>query len=91
MPRKKAAEPELPKTQREMLAVQAHKRQDYLATHSYDTVNRTCMWCLTVHPDKYALGWGNKFTRNAYDSEECRANDAIWRGWKPGEVEDAEE
>jgi len=56
------------------------KRQRYFACISYERAQATCRWCLTEHRSKYDLTWGNKYTKNAYDSEECKNMDAKSRG-----------
>lgn len=58
------------------------RRQNHFAIISFETALCTCRWCLKRYHSKYDLGWGSKYSRYAYDSEECKNADARSRGWK---------
>lgn len=70
------------------LKEQYDKVRYFIATHAYDTIMMTCRWCLTTYRTRYDLNYGNKYNKFAYDSEECKSNDAIMRGWKISESEE---
>lgn len=74
------------------LLEQFEAKRLFIATNAHDVVKRTCQWCLTTYEFKnhYDLPFGNKFDRNAYDSEECQKNDAIMRGWKLSDLTEEE-
>lgn len=75
------------------LLEQWEAKKVFIATNAHDVVKRSCQWCLETYPYKNGadLPFGNRFDRNAYDSEECQKNDAIMRGWKTIDKADDED
>lgn len=87
-----------PKQPEKVVVTNAHelenhneKRSLHFACISYDRAMATCRWCLTEYRGKYDLGWGNRYTKYAYDSAECRDMDAKAKGWKAIAEEDEED